>query len=128
VSEMPVPKVTIYPGDVLTDGLLVMKKFSRRRDMTPAYDTREAVVGKIARRTLVPGRPIPVNSLKEPEIVKQGHRARIIFQADGLVITGEALALQSGNIGDIISLRNTDSNTTIRGTVLADGTVSVGRQ
>lgn len=126
-AEIPVPKVTIYPGDIVTEDLLTTRKLTART-RSPAYDTPEAIVGKVARRTLVAGHPIPINSLKEPEIVKQGRRTRIVFRTEGLSITGEAVALQSGNVGDVISLRNTDSNSTIRGTILENGSVSVGQQ
>lgn len=128
-GEMPVPKVTIYPGDIITQDLLTVRRFSASRlAKRPAYDRHEAIVGKVARRTLLPNQPIPINAIREPDAVKQGNRARVVFKTEGLLITGEAIALQSGSIGDVISLRNPDSGTTIRGTVLADGSVSVGQQ
>ena len=37
-----------------------------------------------------------------------------------------ALSLQQGSIGETISLRNSDSGTTIRGVIQGDGTVRVG--
>jgi flagella basal body P-ring formation protein FlgA len=58
--------------------------------------------------------------------VQQGQPAVVIFQSGGLIISGTAVALQAGSIGDVIGLRNTDSGTTIRGKVQPDGSVRVG--
>ena len=67
-ESLPVPTVTIYPGDVIADG-------DARRSRLPAADTvarsaildaREALVGKVARRTLLPGQPIPINAIRDP--------------------------------------------------------------
>ena len=64
--------------------------------------------------------------MREPHAVKQGQPAVVIFQSGGLVISATAMPLQAGAVGEVISLRNIESGTTIRGVVHADGTVRVG--
>jgi flagella basal body P-ring formation protein FlgA len=125
--ELPVPSVTIYPGDVIGDSLLVDKTFSLRpgQDNLPVHKSRDELIGKVAKRTLLPGKPIPLNSTREVETVRQGKPVAIVFQAGGLTITGQAIPLQSGRAGDLLSLRNMDSGATIKGIVQADGTVRV---
>ena len=49
----------------------------------------------------------------------------VVFQAGNLTITGQAIALQGGRVGDFLSLRNADSGKVIKGIVQADGTVRV---
>lgn len=126
-AVVPVPRVTIYPGAVITDAMLVDKVF-RGRDSEKAGGAamREALVGKIARSTLLPNVPVPPEGVREPFIIQQGQPALVIFKSGALIISATALPLQAGSTGDVISLRNTDSGTTIRGTVQADGTVRVG--
>jgi len=46
-----------------------------------------------------------------------------VFEEGGLTITTNAMALQNGGIGDLVSLRNVDSGTIIKGTVASNGTV-----
>ncbi len=124
--EVPVPNITIYPGDVIGNNLLVDKSFSVRAGQSwPVYKSRDELVGKVARRTLVPGRPIPLNSTREADVISQGKPVLIVFQSGGLIITGQAVPLQSGGVGDVLSLRNVDSGATIKGVVQADGTVRV---
>jgi flagella basal body P-ring formation protein FlgA len=122
--ELPVPRVTIYPGDVIGDDQLVDRAFiARTVARATVHDAREALIGKVARRTLLPGQPIPVNGIRDPYVVTQGKTALAVFEAGGLTITLNAMALQNGGIGDVVALRNIDSGTIIKGTVAPDGTV-----
>ncbi|MCC7253282.1 flagellar basal body P-ring formation chaperone FlgA [Hyphomicrobium sp.] len=124
---LPVPRVTIYPGEVITEAMLVDMAFRGRDYEAPGIAaTREALVGKVARSTLLPRTPISAGGVREPFAVQQGQPAVVIFQAGGLIISGVAVPLQAGSAGDLISLRNTESGTTIRGRVHPDGTVRVG--
>ncbi len=125
--ELPVPSTTIYPGDVIGEHLLVDRSFTiPPGENWPVCKGRDGLVGKVARRTLLPGRPIPLNSIREADVVNQGKPVTVVFQAGGLTITGQAVALQAGRVGDILSLRNVDSGQVIKGVVQADGTVRVG--
>ncbi len=125
---LPAPGVTIYPGDIIKDSWLVDHEYpsgiaTTRGDIIL---NRAAIVGKIARRTLLPGAPIPSNAVADPKIVANGAKVRIVFEEEGLTITAYAAALQAGGVGEVISLRNLDSGLTISGTVQPDGSVRVG--
>jgi flagella basal body P-ring formation protein FlgA len=123
--ELPVPNITIYPGDVVGGEMLVMKTMRLRDETAPIVRTQEAAIGKVARRTLVAGRPIPTAYLTDPQVVRQGKSVQIVFSEGGLMISGVGIALQSGGVGDLISVRNADSGTVIRGIVEANGSVRI---
>lgn len=124
---LPVPAITIRPGDVITESMLTERAFP------PGYTARFAtvedagqVIGKSARRMLLPGNPIPYNAVSEPEIVKRGVAARVVFEADGLIITALATPLQSAGAGEYIRVRNVDSGLIVSGIVQPDGSIRVG--
>ncbi len=122
--ELPVPRAVIYPGDVLSEESLVSRAFiAHTVARSTIHETRDALVGKVAKRTLLPGQPIPVSAIRDPYVVTQGKTAMVVFEWGGLMITTNALALQNGGIGDVVSLRNLDSGAVIRGTVASDGSV-----
>lgn len=127
--QLPVPRVTIYPGQVIQQAMLVERAF-RTKDDTPvsAIAASDALVGKVSKQTLLPGNPIYSEQLREPHAVVQGQAALVVFQSGALKITGSAIALQSGGTGDVVSVRNTDSGRIIKGTVAADGSVNVSDQ
>lgn len=125
---LPVPSVTIYPGDQIKNSLLVDRNFAGRL-LAPqggVITSRAQLVGKLARRTLLPGLPIPINAVTVPNAVTNGEKVKVVFQQGGLDIETYAVALQAGRVGEVISVRNVDSGMTISGVVQADGSVRVG--
>jgi len=124
---LPVPGTTIYPGDVITDGMLQDRQFAVNAVIrVPVVDSRDGLVGRVARKTLLPGYPIPLASVREPYTVLQGKAAPITYRSGALTITSQAIALQSGSVGEIISARNVDSGTVVRGVIEANGCIRVG--
>jgi flagella basal body P-ring formation protein FlgA len=124
---LPVPAVTIYPGDTIQESML------RERSFPPNFRARSAVIeaplaliGKTARRTLLPGEAIPVNAVDDAKLVTRGVLTQVVFQAEGLTITTMGSPLQSGSLGEQIRVRNTDTGRIILGTVQADGRVRIG--
>src|SRR5207247_744530 len=101
-----------YPGEVIGEDQLVQRSFIAHTVARAAvFDGRAALLGKVARRTLLPGQPIPVSAIRDPYLVTNGKTALVVYEADGLTITSQATALQNGGIGEIVSLRNNDSGT-----------------
>lgn len=126
-AMIAVPSITIYPGDVISDGQLVERSFSLNSlGKFPVIEQRGQLVGKVARRTLLPGRPIPVNGVKDPNVVSRGGTIIAIYRAGGLTITSIVAPLAAGVAGDVIEARNVDSGRIIHGVIQADGTLRVG--
>lgn len=123
-QKLPVPKIVVYPGEVISEQVVIDRAFDANwAARMPVLKARADLIGKVARRTLVPGQPVPVNAVRVPDAVTQGKTYRIEFREEGLVISGTAVALTSGAVGDLVSLRNPDSGNTVQGIVGADGTV-----
>lgn len=126
-DKVPVPRVTIYPGTVIEEGMLDRRAFrSRTAVHSSTVSSSDALVGKVARQTLLPGHPITTGSIREPYVVTRGNGALIMFQSGALTITASGLALESGGAGEVVSVRNVDSGRIIKGTIGADGAVHVG--
>jgi flagellar basal body P-ring formation protein FlgA len=122
----PVPKVVIYPGDIIRDEMLMDAPRNEIQGASAAMiQNREGLVGKMARRTLLPGRAIPASSVNNPRAVTVGAQVKIVYVDGGLTIIASASALQDGAIGDAIKVRNEDSGLTISGVIQADGSVRV---
>jgi flagella basal body P-ring formation protein FlgA len=123
---IPTPSQVIYPGDIIREGLLTDVSVYD----VPAVDgslveSRADLVGKVAKRTLLPGRAIVALAVENPRAVANGAQVTLIYRDGGLSIVTTALALEAGGVGDMIKVRNPDSGLTISGTILPDGSVSV---
>ncbi len=125
-ERRPVPAITIYPGDIIRDSMLTDADFPDAVASSAYAFNRSMLIGKVARRTLLPGQAIPTNAIGEPRLVTTGAMVRLVFEEDGLMIVTYASALQGGGAGDVISVRNLESGLTISGIVRADGSIHVG--
>lgn len=128
-ATLPVPRAVIYPGDLIRPEMLTERAFRRNTRFEGHFITsKEALSGKMARRTLLPGRPIPRLGIREPYLIRQGETRATVYQSSGLTISGRTVALESGSAGETISTRNPDSGITVRAIVQADGSLRVGAQ
>lgn len=116
----------VYPGETVTADVLDEVPL-RRRLQNPAsvVYAPDQLLGKVARRTLLPGRLIAVGSVREAYLVETGSPVSVLFVHGPLVISATGVPLQSGAAGDMIRLRNLDSGSVFTGIVMQDGTVRV---
>ena len=123
-----IPKRVIYPGETVQAHMPEMVPVTNpniRRDYASSMDQVE---GMVARRTLLPGRVVPVSSVREAYTVKRGGVVTMIFSQGGLTITAPGSPLKNGSVGDFIRVRNINTGVMVSGTVMADGTVRVAVQ
>jgi len=126
-EKLPVARITIYPGDVITESMLDERAYAPAPGSELLYArARDALIGKVARRTLLPGQAIPTIAIDNPRIVNVGAQIKIVFQENGLQIVAYGVAQQAGAVGDLIRVRNQDSGLFISGRIQSDGSVRVG--
>jgi len=124
---LPVPAITIYPGDTIKEHMLKQRSFPANfRARSAVIEASLSVIGKTARRTLLPGEAIPVNAVDDAKLVTRGVPTQVVFQENGLTITTMGVPLQPGSLGELIRVRNSDTGRVIHGIVQADGRIRVG--
>lgn len=120
-----VPSQLIYPGQDISQDLIVDVVIKRYRASEAIVSDRRALIGKIARLPLRAGRPIPLRSITVPPLVKAGKPAAASCVVGNLTIRASVVVLQDGILGDRIRAKNSDSGKVIAGTVQADGSILV---
>ena len=121
-----IPNRVIYPGETIELTALKQVTLIPGKHKPDAVATRaEELDGKVAKRTLLPGRYIPTAAIRDAWLIEQGAAVQVFFIAGGLTISATAVTLQPGAAGDLIKVRNTDSGKILSGTVMADGTIRV---
>lgn len=117
----------VYPGEtVATDAIEEVPFVRTGRISQPIVMRRGEIEGKVARRTILPGRLVPSGALREPYLVEAGAPVVVLYVHGALTISATAVPLQPGSVGDMVRLRNVDSGKIFTGVVMADGTVRVG--
>jgi flagellar basal body P-ring formation protein FlgA len=127
MRDIPVPAAVVYAGDQIVQGMLVDKEFSVPDAAAKNYVLqRRQVEGLYAKRTLLPGKPIPLAYVKLKDSVVQGVLTKATFEMNGLVISTFLIPLQSGVEGELIDARNPEYGRTIKALVKSDGSLQVG--
>jgi flagella basal body P-ring formation protein FlgA len=123
---LPVPAEIIERGDTITQDTLTEKHFyfDPERPLTVITDPSRAI-GKTARRTLVAGKPIPLNAVEPLRVVQRGRLTEARFTVGNLTITATVLPQADAAPGDLVRARNVDSGRIITGIVAQDGTIEV---
>ena len=77
-EAIPVARVTIYPGDRITEAMLDERADAAPRDGEGLYiRSRDGLIGKVARRTLLPRQPIPAMAVDNPRVVTVGAQVKV---------------------------------------------------
>ncbi|MGN8092352.1 flagellar basal body P-ring formation chaperone FlgA [Methylobacterium radiotolerans] len=125
---LPVPVATIYAGDVIKPTMLREQAFPEGyRPRLPVADTAARAVGRIARRTLLPGETIPSIALEEAKLVTRGAPAVIVFEEHGVTISTVGTALANAAVNEAVNVRNAATGRVVQGIVQPDGRVRTGQ-
>ena len=109
----------IETGDVVTTRLALS-------DLKSPYATDPLeVVGKAATRPLPPQVPIRLTSLRRPFVVRKGDRVMIEAKMGGLSIQTAGVTKGNGELGQTVTVSNTDSGKEVRAKVVGPGVVRV---
>lgn len=120
-----VPTQTIYPGETLSAAQLEEVAVTNPNIAGGYARSISEVEGMVSKRTLLPGRTIPVSGLRPPYAINRGANIRLTFTIGSMTISASGTPLTDAAVGDVIKVRNLVSGVIVTGTVLADGTVQV---
>jgi flagella basal body P-ring formation protein FlgA len=91
-----------------------------------AVTTIAEAVGKEAKVTLYPGRPILLGQLGAPALVERNGLVRMNYVRGPLRIVTDGRALDRAGVGEPVRVMNLASKQTVTGVVAPDGSVEVG--
>jgi len=120
-----VPTRIIYPGETIDPSALEEVGVTNPNLAGNFAQHIGEVTGRITDRTLLPGRTIIVDFLRDPYAIKRGASVKIIYSDSGLTISATGTPMEDGGVGQVIRVRNVESGITVSGTVMADGSIKV---
>lgn len=83
------------------------------------------LIGKEARRRLTAQTPLRASDVAAPVLVRKGALVTLSYVVEGLRLTHQGVAMKSGTRGDVISVRNIQSERVLKGVVEAENFVAV---
>jgi flagella basal body P-ring formation protein FlgA len=123
-QSVPVVNRSIRIGDVLTEDMFTFEK----RQMMNSRDTVkkiESIVGMQAMRFLNSGQVIQYSDLKKEQVLKKGQMVRAIFGTSDFEVAISAEAQEAGSIGDVVKIKNVDSQKVFAAKIVERGLVRI---
>jgi flagellar basal body P-ring formation protein FlgA len=123
--EAPVALTRLLPETVLRADDV---KIARVRTAVLQSDVAQSVdqiVGMQLRRPVAAGQPLRLADLVRPPLVQRGSTVQIQLSTTGLVVSGQAIALDAGADGEKIRVQNTTSHAFLFAQVIGPGQVRV---
>lgn len=117
------PKEQIERGQVLDASLLMMRKFNISNQRGDLIFNPEDVAGMTTKRALSAFKPLTLSQLQQPLFVKRDQDVTIISQLGGVTAQTAGVAMKNGHKGDIVKVRNANSQRVISAAVVDAGIV-----
>ena len=121
--DVPVASRRLLPGDLIAESDVKtghLRAASIRSDVarTPAQ-----LVGMAVRKPVGPGAPFTLADFGAPVAVRKGQLVHIQLDYPGLLISAEAMAAESGAVGDHVRVANLSSHAMLDAEVIGSGQV-----
>lgn len=115
----------LHKGQIIDDNQVRYQKYNVSRLNNGYYSKGDELSGLEAARNLNRGTVLTPASLRPREMVKSGQRVTLILDYKGLHIKSTGQALQSARWGEVIKVRNNQSNRIVEGFVSGVAQVQV---
>ena len=106
------------------DDLVVKEEAINKHHYTSFSDVND-VIGMLAKRSIRHDAVIQANLLQAPKLVKRGDDVVIMASTHGIMIKMRGTAMQDGELGQQISVKNNQSERIVKARVSDSGLVSV---
>ena len=113
----------IAAGEIISSTMLVEEEIDLNRLRGQYLQTRQGLVGKVAKRAIAKSTPMQLAYVKRPLAVQRGDTVSIQAHYGAAVVASRGTALKNGHVGEQITVQNTSSKRIIQPWVWAKGIV-----
>lgn len=115
----------VQSGVLLTESDLVEAEVDWAEEAVPVIGDRAAWLGQVSARMLTTGQTLRQGMVKPAQVFQAGAQVRVIAQGAGFQISGDALALSAGVVGQVARVKM-ENGRVASGTVMDMRTVQIG--
>ncbi len=129
--EIKIFESVLVASHTLSRGVLLEESHLRLQELdisqlrrTPLFESQQAI-GKELKHSLTVGSPVALESLRLPKVVQRGDMVQLVAETENLQVRQQAEALEDGEVGKLIDVRNTSSKLVVQAVVVAAGKVKI---
>jgi len=123
--QMPVLTRRMKRNDIIGERDIAWKTVRAKYVNTNTIRDAGALVGFSPRRPIAANRTIRTGDVQAPVLVARGKRVTILLKTAAMQLTAAGKALQSGAMGDVVRVQNSNSGSIIEAVVVGDRKVAV---
>jgi flagella basal body P-ring formation protein FlgA len=124
-QEVVVPKRVIRAGKTIRSSDLEVRSVALDESYERYVLDAEALVGRVARRTLPPGLPVSERLVELPAVVERGAAVKVRMHVGAMLVTMSGEALEDGAVGKTVKVLNPSSKRILSGRVVDHGLIEV---
>lgn len=113
-------------GEILSSSDVMMTEIDVTTIRTTYIHSAEEAVGLELKRSVQANAPLVREALAAPLLIKRGDTVMITARSGSIEIRQQGVALQNGEMGKQITVRNTNSDNVVQAIVTGHGQASVG--
>jgi len=126
--EVPVLSRQLRAGEIITDKDIIIQKTKLSKIRENYIIEAKNIVGMQAKKHLSSGVFIKNNEIVNPHVIKQNDPVNIIYSSNNIKLKTSGVAINSGGIGDMIKVKNSDTGVLLLGQIVSKNTVQVGSE
>ena len=125
LMQIPVLRRMIQSGEVISSGDIDTSREPATRLRKNTLTDINDIIGKSAKHTISPGRPIRLDEISRPSVIAKGAQVTLYYKTSSIEIRTFGEAMDAGAKGDVIRVRNLASKNVVQGTVESGDRVRV---
>ena len=115
---IPVTKIKLHKGDLITENLLQLKNMKQNSIKNNTIRDINSLIGAKLQSTINPNSPISKKQIKPKYTINANDFLSLTYTTETLKISTKIQALENGNIGDKIKCNNVSTNNVIYATIV----------
>ena len=123
--DVPVLSNRVLRGDIIRDGDVEYIRMSAERVQRDVIVDASELIGKTPKRGMRAGQPVRGTDVTRPLLVPKNSLVMIVHQVHNMTLTAQGKAIEAGADGDVIQIKNAQSNQVIEAEVIGPGRVAV---
>lgn len=123
--DVPVLSTRVLRGDIIRDADVEYIRMNADRVQRDVIVDASELVGMTPKRGMRAGQPVRGIDISRPLLVPKNSLVMIVHRVHNMTLTAQGKALEAGADGDVIQIKNAQSNQVIEAEVIGPGRVAV---
>lgn len=123
--NIPVLRKRLIAGEVIDANLVEYNRIPLNRITKDIVTKKVQLIGKIVKASTQPFQMIPLSFIAEPRVIHKKDLVTIYYDSNNVIIRVKGVALEDGGVGEIISVKNLDSNQILKAKIESQSMVRV---